>query len=135
MIRAAVVAVLAAVIALTVAGTALASTRLYTDGSCVARGQYATCDAAGTANKPTEMYANAWVNHSQRLTVYYDVSCAKGTGAGGKSGSFSIYVRAGYRATHSVPHPYYHPAFCVVSIGAQINGGSYLHLRNQYRKY
>jgi hypothetical protein len=135
MIRAGVVTALPAVLVLTLAGTALASGKLYTDGHCIARGQYATCVAGGTAHKPTKLYADAWVNHSQRLTVYYDVTCAKGTGAGGKSGHFTIYVRAGRRATHKVPHPYYHPDYCIVSIDAQINVGSYLHLRNQYRKY
>ena len=67
----------------------------------------------------------------QSITVYWTVVCWKGTGAGSRSGHFSVYTPR----THFISHPYYHPDGCTVSADAQISEGNYLHIHNQYHRW
>jgi hypothetical protein len=118
------------IFALTVPTGAQAGT-WYGAGSCTARGQYATCVASGNASHPSGIYVHVNTGVNQRITVQWSVVCWKGTGAGSRSGQFTVYTPA----THKISHPYYHPAGCSVASDAQIHKGRYLHLHNKYHRW
>lgn len=132
-VRAAVPAV-AVIAALGGAAAAQASTTHYA-GSCTARGQYATCVAGGNAYHPSTIYVHVHTNASQWIKVYWDVVCSKGTGAGSRSGHFSVWDKAGTSVRHAISHPYSRPASCSVSSDAQLSKGSYLHVWNTYHRW
>jgi len=125
-------AIPAAVVLVAFAGTTAAqASTWYGAGSCTARGQYATCVASGDAYHPSGIYVHVKTGVRQWITVYWDVVCTKGTGAGSDSGHFRVYAPA----THKIRHPYRHPHDCTVASDAQISRGRYLHLHNKYHRW
>jgi len=91
-------------------------------GSCTAHGQYATCVAAGTANRPINIYVH--VRSSQRgqpVYVAWTDVCSKGLGAGTRSGSYNAKTVS----TRRMGHPYKHPDSCTVSAAAQLTGAGH----------
>jgi succinate dehydrogenase/fumarate reductase flavoprotein subunit len=127
-----VLAILAASGALlATAGPAVASTsKAYRAGSCTAEGGYAICDASGTATRPESIYVHVTSSPDQKVLVTWDMTCAHGDGAGGKSGQF--HARTTVRRL--IRHPYAHPAYCIVAAGAQLNTGGHLRVWISYRR-
>jgi hypothetical protein len=117
---------------LVAAGTASAATaaKAYRAGSCTAAGDYAICDATGTAGRPAQIYVHVTSSPDQKVLVSWDMTCAQGDGAGGKSGQFT--ARTVVRRL--LPHPYARPGSCIVAAGAQLNTGGYLHVWISYRR-
>jgi hypothetical protein len=103
--------------------------RLVTIASCRAQGDFATCDAAGTARKPVSIHVHVTASPGQKLSFGgWDTSCAKGTGAGGETGSFGGWASLRHPNVHKARMAYRDPDSCVVSAGAQLNVGGHLHL-------
>jgi hypothetical protein len=117
---------------LVAAGTASAATaaKAYRAGSCTADGDYAVCDASGTAGRPAEIYVHVTSSPDQKVLVSWDMTCAKGDGAGGKSGQFT--ARTTIRRL--LKQPYAHPDYCIVAAGAQLNNGGRLKVWISYRR-
>ena len=118
------------VVAITGATAAQAST-WHGAGTCTAQGQYATCVASGNASRPTGIAIYVDTGVHQSVKVYWTVVCTKGTGAGSRSGHFSVYTPS----THYISHPYYHPDGCSVASDAQISKGQYLKIHNEYHRW
>jgi Ricin-type beta-trefoil lectin domain len=92
-----------------------------TIGSCSAHGDYATCVASGTANKPLTITVTVRSSPDQSVYVAWDTVCTQGTGAGSSSGDFT----ANTPVTRTLSHPYHQPDSCIVSADAQLqNGGN-----------
>ena len=93
--------------------------------SCTAQGDFAICDASGTArHHPVAIYLHVRANPHQSVSGAWDITCAKGTGAGGSSGSFS----GGTPINRRLHHPYKHPDYCIVSAHGQLARHGHLHL-------
>jgi hypothetical protein len=122
----------AALVAIGTASAQAATAPLHYAGACTAQGQYATCVAGGTDSRPATLYVTVRTLNHQRLTVYWDVVCSQGFGAGSKSGQFTARAPI---ILHRLPHPYNHPDSCIVSADAQIGTGSYLHIQLSYRRW
>ena len=86
--------------------------------SCHAQGQYAICDASGTINHPLSVVLHVTSSPDQKVSGAWDVSCSKGLGAGGESGSFSGATP--YKRTLRLNYKY--PDSCIVSADAQLMG-------------
>jgi hypothetical protein len=92
-----------------------------TVGSCTAQGDYATCVASGTVNKPITIDVTVTSSPDQPVFVAWDDTCSQGTGAGSDSGSFTATTPK----TTAISHPYSQPDNCIVSADAQLqNGGN-----------
>jgi hypothetical protein len=120
-----VLAVTASVAALSV--PALAATqhaKIHHAGSCTAQGDFAICDASGTASHPVTIRVHVSASPSQSVLVSWDMTCSKGLGAGGKSGQFNAHTPV----NRVIRHPYIHPDSCVVAAGAQLSSGGRLHV-------
>jgi hypothetical protein len=87
-----------------------------TFASCKAEGDYATCVAGASTNRPVTIRVNVSATSRQRLSVYWDVVCSKGLGAGGKQGHFTATTPI----DRVIPHPYARPDSCTVSADAQL---------------
>lgn len=111
-------AVVPAALALT--ATAASAGTVTQIGQCGARGDYATCDASGTARGPVAgIEVRVYAAPNQQVEVYWDVVCSYGKGAGSKSGSFGGRTSL----SREIPHPYAHPSSCIVAAGAQLQNG------------
>ncbi|MGP7997857.1 MAG: hypothetical protein ACLPKI_11105 [Streptosporangiaceae bacterium] len=98
------------------------ATQIRQVGSCTAQGDYATCDASGTVNRPRELIVHGRSTPGQQVSVYWSMTCAKGMGAGSKSGQFTATT-----PLHRVMKmPYRHPDWCSVAAGAQLSDGGHL---------
>jgi hypothetical protein len=93
-------------------------------GSCRAQGDFAICDASGSVNHPLSLVVHVTSSPDQHISGAWDVVCAKGTGAGGKSGSFS--GKTPFKRTLKMP--YARPDSCTVSAGAQLGTGGSVHV-------
>jgi hypothetical protein len=103
----------------------------YRAGSCTADGDYAVCTASGTANEPSRIYVHVAASPDQEVQVFWSTTCAKGDGAGGRSGQFA----AGTPVRRLVRHPYAHPDSCIIAADAQLeNGGGWLKAWISYRR-
>ncbi|HUZ53451.1 MAG TPA: hypothetical protein VMU94_13115 [Streptosporangiaceae bacterium] len=93
--------------------------------ACTAQGQFAICDAAGNArHHPVTIVVHVRATPVQSVFVAWDITCAKGSGAGSSSGHF----RSGTPVNRKLHHPYKHPDNCIVSADAQLARGGHLHL-------
>jgi hypothetical protein len=119
--RKSAVGILAAVLAL---GGVLASSSAAdasTVGTCNAQGEFATCVASGSVNKPITIDVTVTSSPDQPVFVAWSDVCSQGTGAGSDSGSFT----ASTPVTRAISHPYHQPDNCIVSADAQLqNGGN-----------
>ena len=105
------------------AATAVASAG--TIGSCSAQGEFATCDASGTASHPLTITVTVTSSPDQSVSVYWDADCSQGTGAGLSSGNFTATTPV----TRTISHPYYQPDSCAVAaLGSLNNGGNSIHV-------
>ncbi len=102
----------------------------YRAGSCTASGDYAVCDASGTATRPDDIYMHVTSSPGQQVQVYWDVVCSKGDGAGSASGSFTATTTV----RRLIRHPYARPDSCDVAASAQLATGGYLHAWISYRR-
>ncbi|MGH3195465.1 MAG: RICIN domain-containing protein [Streptosporangiaceae bacterium] len=100
-------------------------------GSCSAQGDYATCVASGTADRPVTLTVSVTSSPDQDVFVAWDTVCSEGTSAGGSSGSFT----AGTPVTRTISHPYKQPDSCIVSADAQLQaGGNSVHVSLSYSR-
>jgi hypothetical protein len=86
-------------------------------GHCSARGDFATCVASGSVNKPTVIYAHVYASPNQHVSGAWSMTCTKGTGAGSKSGTMSGTTPL----RHTLRMPYVHPDSCSVAADAQLS--------------
>ena len=102
-----------------------------TFGSCSAQGDFATCDASGTATDPITITVSVTSSPDQSVFVSWDDTCSLGLGAGGKSGSFTATTPV----TRTISHPYSQPDSCIVAAGAQLQaGGNSVHVSLSYSR-
>jgi Ricin-type beta-trefoil lectin domain len=100
-----------------------------TFGSCSAQGDFATCDASGTATKPVTITVTVTSSPDQSVFVSWDDTCSQGLGAGGDSGSFTATTPV----SRTISHPYRQPDSCIVAAGAQLQaGGNSVHVALSY---
>jgi hypothetical protein len=122
--RRAIAAVAAAVLPLLLlaapASAATARLRVHLLSRCTASGEFATCVTGGTTGPdPTNIRVHVLSGHAgQRIYSAWDMTCAKGFGAGSRSGAFFALTQVNRR----VPQPYAHPDYCIVSADAQLQG-------------
>ena len=64
-----------------------ATSTVGTVGSCTARGDFAICTASGTARHPVTIRVHVVARPGQRVSGSWSMTCAKGNGAGSKSGN------------------------------------------------
>jgi hypothetical protein len=121
----------ASVIVTVTGATAAQASTWHGAGSCTAQGQYATCVASGNASRPKGIAIYVDTGVHQWVKVYWTVVCTKGTGAGSRSGHFSVHTPA----TTYISHPYRYPDGCSVASDAQISKGNYLHIHNEYHRW
>jgi hypothetical protein len=88
-----------------------------TIGSCSAQGDFATCDASGTANNPLTITVTVTSSPDESVTVFWDTVCSQGSGAGTSSGNFTATTPV----TRTISHPYHQPNSCDVGIAAGLN--------------
>jgi hypothetical protein len=121
-----------AALTLAASAPALASSagHVHRVGSCTAQGDYAVCDASGSINHPRNIHIHVSASPDQHVSVYWDVTCSKGTGAGGKHGSFSGTTTL----RRAVRMPYARPDSCVVSADAQLSSAGRLRVWITARK-
>jgi hypothetical protein len=100
-----------------------------TFGSCSAQGDFAVCDASGTATLPVTITVSVTSSPDQSVFVTWDDTCSQGTGAGGSSGSFTATTPV----SRTISHPYHQPDSCIVAAGAQLQaGGNSVHVSLSY---
>jgi Ricin-type beta-trefoil lectin domain len=108
--------------------TASAST---TFASCSAQGDYAICDASGTATSPVTLTVTVTSSPDQQVFVAWDTTCSEGLSVGGSSGTFTAQTPV----TRTISHPYYQPDSCIVSADAQLQaGGNSVHVSLSYSR-
>jgi hypothetical protein len=98
---------------------------------CTARGQYATCVTGGTTkDHPTSIHVHVKSSHNgEPVYVAWDVTCARGSGAGSKSGHFTAHTAV----NRKIRLPYTRPLYCIVSADAQLSrGGSWIEVSISY---
>ena len=131
--RIAATAVTAAAFLLMLAAPGFASTaRIYHAGSCSAEGQYATCVASGTAYNPTVIRVHVSAPRTGLpIFVAWSVVCAKGDGAGSRSGQYQTVTDS----NRKIKHPYARPDSCIVAADAQLTkDGIHIRVWITYRK-
>jgi hypothetical protein len=103
------------------AAAATTSSRI-TFGMCQADGNFATCVASGHIHRPSAIYVSVYTRPSHlSVTIYWDMVCSKGSGAGESSGHFTT---ATPRTDRYIAHPYARPGSCDVSAEGQVNGNA-----------
>lgn len=129
--RTASVLITATLAAGTVAATAGAADAGIGLGSCSAQGDFAICDASGTATRPVTITVTVTASPNQQVFVSWDDTCSVGTSAGGKSGSFTAQTPV----TRTISHPWHQPDMCIVAAGAQLQaGGNSVHVSLSYSR-
>ena len=129
LLAAAMAAVASAMIATPAFAASHAASKTF--GSCRAQGDFAICTASGTANDPATIKVHVSASPAQKVLVTWDMTCLKGTGAGGSQGQFKARAPLS-RALH---HPYAHPDSCIVAAGAMLwNGSGHLHVWLTYTR-
>jgi hypothetical protein len=112
-----------------IAASTAAASASTTFASCSAQGQYAICDAAGTATSPVTITVSVTASPDQDVYVAWDTTCSEGLSAGSSSGSFTAETPV----TRTISHPYSQPDSCIVSAGAQLQaGGNSVHVSLAY---
>jgi hypothetical protein len=112
-----------------IAASTAAASASTTFASCSAQGDFATCDAAGTAPAPITLTVTVTASPDQQVSVSWDTTCSEGLSAGGSSGSFTAQTPV----SRTISHPYSQPDSCIVSAGAQLQaGGNSVHVSLSY---
>jgi hypothetical protein len=114
-----------------IAASTVAASASTTFASCSAQGDYAVCDASGTATNPIAITVSVTSSPDQDVYVTWDAVCSQGTGAGSSSGSFTAETPV----SRTISHPYYQPDSCTVAAGAQLQaGGNSVHVSLSYSR-
>jgi len=92
-------------------------------GHCSAHGDFAICTASGNINHPTAIYVHIDASPNQSISGAWDMTCSKGTGAGGTHGTISGTTP---RRKGPLRMPYAHPDSCIVAADAQLSGSGSL---------
>ena len=112
------------------AGSASAATpqnKPHTFASCRAIGRNASCDAEGTARRPSSLWLHVRAQPHQRVFVGWVVVCRKGSGVRHKNGGFA--GKAAPTLTREMAMPYKHPAHCSAAVDAKLSkNGSSIHV-------
>ena len=106
------------------------ASHITTIGSCRANGDYAVCAASGSVNYPLALRVHVNSGPRQQVSVYWTVTCAKGYGAGSKSGHFTGRTPVNRGITMN----YRRPDNCVAAADAQLSSGGTLHVWITARK-
>lgn len=99
-----------------VATPAVADARII--GSATARGDYAIALASGSANDPASIYVRVKSRPRQRVSVFWNMICSRGFGAGSKDGDF----KARTTVKRKLRMPMRNPDDCTVSASGQLDG-------------
>ena len=93
-------------------------------GSCSAQGDYAICDASGTATRPVTITVSVTSSPDQSVFVSLGRPRApRAPGRGAHQGSFTAQTPV----SRAISHPYYQPDSCIVSADAQLQAGRQQH--------
>jgi hypothetical protein len=84
-----------------------------------AHGEYAIAQAAGEVSHPSAIFVRVKSIPHQKVSGAWTVVCAKGYGAGTKSGRVSGYTNF----TTPLKLPYNNPSSCIASANAQLSSG------------
>jgi hypothetical protein len=119
----------AAASALLLSGPALAATHHHhhhakTFAACSARGEFATCQASGSAAHPSSLWVHVRAKSQQTVTGQWVVTCVKGTGARAAGGSFSGKTVL----TRRMKTTYRHPDSCMASAFALLTQRGSIHI-------
>ena len=93
--------------------------------SCRAQGDYAICDASGTTWHPLSVVLHVTSSPGQHVSGYWDMTCSKGYGSGGRSGHFSGTTPL----KKTLKLNYRRPDSCIVSADAQLGTGGSVRIR------
>ncbi len=86
--------------------------------TCHSSGDFAICTASGTANNPLYIRVHVKASPNQHVSGDWDMTCTKGTGAGGSHGTVSgMTPRA-----KKLRLPFANPDSCIVAADAQLSG-------------
>jgi hypothetical protein len=131
--RSIITAITAGIAVLAFAAPALASTpRVYYAGpGCKAQGDFAICVAGGNAVRPAKIVLHVSASPGQQVSGAWDSVCARGFGAGSRSGSFSGRAPL----TRIVRRAYVYPSSCTVSGDAQLSSSGKLHIWISYIRW
>jgi hypothetical protein len=97
-------------------------------GGCRAQGDYATCVAGGNVNYPLSIRVHIIARPGQHVSGAWSMTCAKGSGAGSKSGKISGWASVKNNLVHKLRMPYSRPDFCSVAADAQLAHGGHLRI-------
>ena len=97
-------------------------------GGCRAQGDFATCVASGRVNHPHNIHVHIIARPGQHVIGAWSMTCAKGSGAGSKSGNFSGWAGLKNNLYRNLRMPYLHPDWCTVAADAQLSHGGKLHI-------
>ena len=112
-----------------IAATTAAASAGTTFGSCNSQGDFAVCDASGTATLPVTITVTVTASPDQDVYVSWDTVCSVGTSAGSSSGSFTAQTPV----SRTISHPWHQPDSCIVAAGAQLQaGGNSVHVSLSY---
>jgi hypothetical protein len=93
-------------------------------GSCRSSGDFAICTASGSVNNPLYIRAHVDASPNQQISGSWDMTCSKGTGAGGSHGTISGTTPRAKR----LRMPFANPDSCVVAADAQLSGNGSIHV-------
>ncbi|HEY2641419.1 MAG TPA: hypothetical protein VGI66_16240 [Streptosporangiaceae bacterium] len=110
--------------------TPTAPPKVYLAGSCRSSGDYAVCDEAGDATKPTAIQVLVTASPNQSVLVSWDVVCTAGYSAASTSGQFTAQTPI----DRTIRHPFAHPDSCTIAAGAQLSSSGSLHVWTHYEK-
>ena len=87
-------------------------------GSCRSSGGFAICTASGSANNPLYIRVHVKASPNQHISGAWDMTCSKGSGAGGTNGTISGTTPRAKR----LRMPFANPDSCIVAADAQLSG-------------
>lgn len=87
-----------------------------------ASGEYAIATAAGNIDQPTKIYVRVKSRPHQQFSGAWTVVCAKGFGAGSKSGQ----LEGRTPLVRTLRMSYRHPSSCTTSANAQLSDGGFV---------
>ena len=110
--------------------TPTAPPKVYGAGSCRSSGDFAICDEAGDATRPTKIQVHVTASPNQSVLVSWDVVCSAGDSAASTSGQFTARTPI----DRTIRHPFAHPDSCTIAAGAQLNDSGSLHVWTTYER-
>ena len=87
-------------------------------GSCRSSGDFAICTASGSANHPLYIRVHVKANPNQHISGAWDMTCSKGSGAGGTNDT----IRGTTPRAKRLRMPFANPDSCIVAADAQLSG-------------